>query len=155
MNAFLSYSVRANEQYIVSLLAQKAAESGLTLVTNYNQGAFLHPQTANEIRNAAVFIGLLTTSTVHGNNKVFTEYNHALTCNRPTILLVEDGISFGPNVPDGPNVVRFNRFNIEDAMSRVRNKMAHATPVNPDSTAWILGGIAALALLAYLSNDKK
>jgi hypothetical protein len=38
MNAFISYSIHPNEQYLLTLLAQKLSERGLSFVTSYTQG---------------------------------------------------------------------------------------------------------------------
>ena len=61
-NAFISYAIAEDEQYILNLLSQRIAEAGLTLVTSYSQGDWPDPQSSDLIRNSAVFIGLMTLS---------------------------------------------------------------------------------------------
>src|SRR5262245_35278882 len=91
MNAFISYSISDDEQYILSLLSQKVAEAGLTLVTSYNQSDRTDAQASNDIKNSALFIGLMTASgSIGRRSRVYSEFKLAHLFNRPAILLIED-----------------------------------------------------------------
>src|SRR5882762_5849874 len=96
MNAFISYSIHENEQYILTLLSQKVSEAGLTLVTSYDQSDQPNAQTANEIKNSALFIGLMTNSgTLGKRSRVYSEFKQANLFGRPAILLIEDTVEVG------------------------------------------------------------
>lgn len=157
MNAFISYSIANSEQYILTLLSQKVSEIGLTLVASYDQGNWPNTQATDEIKNAAVFIGLMTSSGPLGKrNRVYAEFKQANLFSRPAILLIEDNI---PVLWEGHyhNTIRFNRHNIGQTIQEVNNRIAisqQQTPEVPNAAAWILAGIGVLALLSLLSSDK-
>jgi hypothetical protein len=157
MNAFISYSITENEQYILSLLAQKVAETGLTLVTSYDQSHSADFQTATDIRNSALFIGLITRSGgLAKTSRVYSEFEQANLFSRSAILLVENTVSVAPWIRSHSNTVRFDRFFISQAIDEVKNKIRASQATQPDdnAAAWVLGGIAVLALLALLSSEK-
>ncbi len=158
MNAFISYSISDNEQYILSLLAQKVAETGLTLVTSYNQSDIVDVQTINDIKNSAVFVGLITLSGhLPKTNRVYLEFKQANLYGRPAIFLIEDRVKVHPWVDAYQNTVRFNRYRIYEAIQEVNNKInsSKMSQSNSNAAAWILGGIAVLGLLSLLSDEQK
>lgn len=158
MNAFISYSISENEQYILTLLAQKVAELGLTLVTSYNQSDWPDAQTANEIKNSSVFIGLMTASGSLGKrSRVHSEFKQANIFTRPAILLIEDSV---PVLWEDSyhNTIRFNRLSIRQTIEEVNNRIRASQqqpPTNSNTTAWILGGLAVVALLSLLSSENR
>lgn len=158
MNVFISYSIHADEQYILSLLAQKLAESGLASVASYDQGNYVDVQAINEIKNSTLFIGLITQA--GGLTKlarVFAEFKQANFFQKPAILLIEEGVEVAPWVGVYQNTIRFNRYNIADAIEEVKRRIyAAPTPQpNQNALAWILGGLGVLAILSLLGSDKK
>lgn len=158
MNAFISYSINKQEQYILTLLSQKVAEAGLTLVASYNQSDWPDPQTANEIKNSALFIGLMTGSgSLRKRSRVYSEFQQANLFGRPAILLIEDTVDVGLWEDSYHNTIRFNRFSINQAVAEVKSRISTSQTDQANQTAagWILGGIAVLALLSLLSSDKK
>lgn len=158
MNAFISYSISDNEEYILTLLSQKLAEAGLTLVTSYNQSDWPDPQTANEIKNSAVFIGLMTGSGSLGRrSRVYSEFKQAHMFSRPAILLIEDTVDVGLWENSYHDTIRFNRFSINNASEEVKRRIgtSQGGQPNQNAAAWLLGGLAVLALLSLLSSDKK
>jgi hypothetical protein len=158
MNAFISYSISENEQYILTLLAQKLQEKGISLTTSYSQLYFLDWQNINEIINAHFFIGLIA----HPGNqsdRVYRQLRQALQHRKPAILLIEDTLAAPSDLAYFPNVVRFNRNHPWVAIDEVKNRMKTSqtpeiTQPNNDALAWVLGGLATLALIALLSSDK-
>jgi hypothetical protein len=52
------------------------------------------------------------------------------------------------------NTVRFNRHNIGQAIEIVKQKIYNPDIKQSDAAAWIVGGVAVLALLALLSDKK-
>jgi hypothetical protein len=158
MNAFISYSIYPNEQYLLTLLAQKLSERGLSSVTSYNQGNFIDGQTLNEIQNAALFIGLITwAGNLRNPSRVFLEFDQANLYSKPSILLIEDNVYVTPQVAQYPNTIRFSRDSIHQAIEEVNRRIldANAPLTSQNAMAWILGGIGVLAILALLSSDKK
>jgi len=157
MNAFISYSIGDNEQYILSLLAQKLRENGINLVTSYNQTDTIDWQTMNEIKNATFFIGLITkTGRPKKTARVIQELEQTKQYSKPWIILIENSVPINPWVIGNENTIRFNRYFPHQAIEQVnqRIKASKAQP-NPDAAAWILGGIGILALLSWLSEEKK
>lgn len=155
MNAFISYAIKESEQYILSLLAQKVAETGLTLVTSYNQSDSVDFQATNDIKNSALFIGLITQSgRLAKTGRVYSEFKYANLYSKPAILLIEDTVEVAPWISLYQNTVRFNRNNIGQAIEIVKQKIHNPEIKQSDASTWIVGGIAVLALLALLSEKK-
>jgi len=157
MIAFISYSLNESEKYVVTLLAQKLREKGFSLTSGFSQSpSFVDFQTENEIKNSSLFIGLVTSSGRNNFPKVYSELHKALTYNKPAILLVEDTVKLDSGLANFPNLIRFNRYYPDIAMEEVKNRIQTSKTVQQDnSLAWILGGAAALALISYLSSEKK
>jgi hypothetical protein len=157
MNAFISYSIGDNEQYILSLLAQKLMENGVNLVTSYNQSDAIDWQTMNEIKNATFFIGLITKAgRPKRTTRVIQELEQTKQYNRPWIVLVENNVPVNPQIINNENTIRFNRYFPHQAIEQVNQRIkASQTQPNPNAAAWILGGIGILALLSWLSEEKK
>ena len=157
MNAFISYSIGDNEEYILSLLAQKLGGNGINLVTSYNQSDAIDWQTTNEIKNATFFIGLITkTGRPRKTARVIQEFRQAQQFNKPSIMLIENDVPVSPWVINNENAVRFNRYFVSQALEEVNQwiKTSQVQP-SPNAAAWILGGIGILALLSWLSDEKK
>lgn len=155
MNAFISYSISENEQYILTLLAQKLGENGITLVTSYNQSGLGDFQAASDIKSAALFIGLITDSGRSARTeRVFSEFQLANLHNKPAIFLVERNVTVAPWVNSYPNTIRFDRRYPNQAIEEVRNRISNSqTPQpNANAAAWLLGGLGVLALLSLLSQ---
>lgn len=157
MNAFISYSIGNNEQYILNLLAQKVAETGLALVTSYNQSDLVSHQTSNDIKNSALFIGLITRLGRLGKTgRVYSEFKLANLFSRPAILLIEDNVEVAPWINNYQNTIKFNRHYINHSIEEVKNRINNSSSQpSPSTAAWVLGGIAVLGLLALLSDKDK
>jgi hypothetical protein len=158
MNAYISYSIGPHEQYILNLLAQKMAEKGMSLVATYNETNRVDPRTPYDINDSAIFIGLVTKAGSTGRTRrVFSEFQIAHQYNKPAILLIEDTVSVLPWVSAYENTIRFNRYFPEQAINEVHNKInaSKNAQTSSDAAAWALGGLGVLALLSWLSEDKK
>lgn len=157
MNAFVSHAIHPSEQYIVSMLAKKLADKQIGAVTNFVHSEGIDLQTSAQIRKATIFIGLITVASVsYRKNQVFTEFQFAIQNKRPSILLVEQGVNL-PAWLDQRYLIVFNRFSIDAAM-QVANQhveLAKQTQQGNENTAWLLGGVAVVALLTLLANEKK
>ncbi len=154
MNAFISYSIGQDEQYLLNLLAQKVAENNLTLVTSYNQSNSIDLQATNDIKSSALFIGLITNSgDMSKMARVFSEFKQANLFGKAAILLIEDSVTVAPWIYHYQNTIRFNRYNINEAIQEVKHKIENSDlQSNANTAAWLIGGVAVLALLALLSE---
>lgn len=158
MNAFISYSMGENEQYILNLLAQKLGQTGLTLVTSYNQSNFDDLQAANDIRNSALFIGLITSAGPPSKtSRVYQEFKQATVHRKPAILLIEDTVDVDSWIEGYQNTVRFSRYYPDQAIEEVKNRISSSAmpQANSNAAAWVLGGIGVLALLSWLSEKQR
>ena len=150
---FISYSLATQDRYILNLLATKLNEIGFQLAsTSLPGGIQVSTYTLSEIQNASFVMGLITlTGQSYQQGVVAQEINAARQMNKPVVLLIEEGVNPSGVLQDFPNTVFFNRQNIPAAIEQVKTRITGTD----NSAAWLLGGIAALALLAYLSSDKK
>jgi len=155
MTIFISYSLGIYEQYILNLLSKKLAERGHSLITNTYQG--FDSQIQAQIQSAGLFLGLITVSGPPSKTSwVVHELNVAEGLGKPCLMLVQEGtrIQLSPKVLE--STIIFNPNNIDAAIRMVQEKSDQAqAQQSANNAAWLLGGIAAIALLAYLSDDKK
>lgn len=159
MKAFVSYSVSDNNEFVLTLLSSKLREKNFIVNTSQNfYNSILDYNTMNEINETHLFIGLITG---FGNerNRVFQEWQYAVSRNIPNLLLIEDTVPVQDTF--NGNYVRFNRMNPQNAINQINNRMALSTGSmtaikNPDDIVpWVLGGAALIAILALLSGSKK
>lgn len=157
MIAFISYSLKESEKYVVTLLAQKLKEKGFSLTSGFSQSSsFGDFQTENEIKNSSLFIGVITNSGRYNSSKVYSELRVAQNYKKPIILLLEHNAPIDNEIAAIPNLIRFDRYYPQIAMEEVKQRIQTSKDMQQDnSLAWILGGTAALALIAYLSDEKK
>jgi hypothetical protein len=157
MNAFISYSISENEQYILTLLAQKLGENGIILVTSYNQADSVDWQAMNDVKNSALFIGVVTkTGRPAKTRRVIQEFKQANLFNKPAVMLLEENVQVPFWVSGYENTIKFNRFFPHQAIDEVKRRIsASQAQPNSNATAWILGGIGILALLSWLSEKDK
>jgi hypothetical protein len=156
MKAFLSYSLRDSQEYVVTIMARQLQEKGYTLMTHAGSGLTSDPLSWT-LRGCGLFIGVVTTQSDE-YNRVIQEYNQACAWQIPALLLYEYNAALYEGVLDHPNVVVFDRYNPDPTLQEVRNRIAWARTPQPkkdDSAAWVLGGAAVLALIALLSNGRK
>lgn len=152
MKAFFSYSLNDNEQYIVTLLAKKLQESGFFVASGF--GTTLKDVLNFEIKSSNLFIGLLSQSGKF-NKRVYEEWNYALKSKVPSILLVENTIQLQNGLIGHPNVVFFDRKHPKEAIIIVNQKIEKAIKDKKlnGAVAWVLGGVAALALIGMLAEE--
>lgn len=155
MKAFISYSLNDSEQFVLTILSQQLGEEGFIVISNY--GLNFTNETQFQINNSNLLIGLITRSG-DTNNRVFQEWQYASNRRIPAILLVENTVHIHQSIQHNENVVRFDRNNPNRAIESVRNKISLAKQTvqanNDKAVAWIIGGVAVLALIGLLSNKK-
>lgn len=151
MKAFLSYSLNDSQQYILTILARKLNEGGFYVNTPSTVYAI-----DNEIIRSNLFIGILS-STGDSNENVINEWNFSIENKIPSILLVEDNIPMNHRLSH-PNIIYFNRFASNNAVKIVQDRIKQFNSTvaqnNENALAWVLGGVAVIALIKLLSEDK-
>lgn len=160
MKAFISYSLNDSEQYILTILSRRLKEYGFSIWSTYDDSiSSFDFKTFSQLNKSNLFIGIVTKSG-NSNNRVLKEYFQAIDLNIPSLILAEDKVANSPNFQNRENILIFNRENPEKAISFVKEKIEEAKnkqmllPRKKDnSIAWLLGGIAALIILALLSDD--
>lgn len=159
MIAFISYSVSEAEQYVLTLLAQKLREKGFSVTSNYKQSSQIPDfQTVNSIKNADLFIGLVAASgSLTSTARVYNELKQAFLHNKPTIFLAEESVDLPLHINNYPNTIRFNRYYPNIAIEEVNRRIqfSQMQPSKDNTIAWLIGGVAALALISLLSDEKK
>jgi len=154
MKVFLSYSLNDSNLYIIPLLVGHLQKQNMEVLTSYetsNSSPFNNFQSMN----ANLFIALITKSGLQ-NEKVRKEWNNAVKSKIPSIALIENTFNLSNEYKTLPNIIRFDRINPSLAINQIqtnRNNSAHTENNDSNGLAWILGGIAAIALLKLLSKD--
>lgn len=157
MKAFVSYSFRDSELYIITLLFEQLRKIGYVVETStfgytsgYDFGGF-------QIQNSDIFLGIITNDSVSVNH-VISEWNIAKQNNIRNILIIEDGVNVDD--PSSLNFVRFNRNNPKPAINKLFN-INRPIPSKKTNTGvegvLVAGGIIVgiAALISLLSGGKK
>ena len=162
MRAFISYSINDSEQYVLSILARKLKEQGFIVSSSYNlYSTLVDFQTYSQLNKSSLFIGIITGDGTD-INRVYNEWKIALQKRIPAILLIEDVVAVGQELQSHPNIIRFNKLRPETSIEIVRQKINISRQPNlqigkqnnDNTAAWLLGGLAVLALIGLLSKDK-
>ncbi|GGD06300.1 hypothetical protein [Hyunsoonleella pacifica] len=153
--AFISYALRDSEQFVLTLLSNLLREEGYSINSSYDD--YMHivqMSTHNSILKSSLFIGLITQ---YGdrNQNVFNEWQVAVENDVPNLLLIEDSVNIASELLNHNNLVRFNRNypnqQIENIKARIKN--AKGKSENNSALGWLLGGIAAVAIIKLLSDE--
>jgi len=156
MKAFVSYSFKDSELYVVTLLFEQLRKSGYVVETStfgYTTGYDL------KIKKSDVFIGIITNNS-GSIDYVIKEWSVAKHNNINNILIIEDGVKVANT--RSLNFVRFSRRNPNPAIEKLFNIKKHTSVAKTTSTdafeglliaAGIIVGIAAL--ISLLSGGKK
>ncbi len=154
MRAFLSYSLNDTQQYILTILARKLNEYGFYVNTTHSVYSVEY-----ELKRSNLFIGILT-SNGDSNEKVIQEWDFSIANKVPSILLIEDNIQVSTRLTH-PNIIYFNRFDPQNAIQVAQERIKRFSPPlvaqkenNENALAWVLGGVAVIALIKLLSEDK-
>ena len=148
-----------SEQYVLSVLAKKLREQGDVVSTGYDSSfSLMDYNIPHQINSANLFIGLIT-ATGNANTRVLQEWNHAINRRIPSLLLIENRVPVNPPYHGDPNIIRFDRMNPEPSIEMVRNKINASRQSQLANTsgnnAWLIGGLAVLALIGLLSSEDK
>lgn len=148
-----------SEQYVLSVLAKKLKEQGHVVSTGYDSSfTLMDYNIPPQINSSNLFIGLITASG-NANNRVLQEWNHAISRRIPSLLLIENRVPINPPYYNDPNIIVFDRLNPEPSIEMVRNKINSSRQAQLTNTsgnnAWLIGGLALLALIGLLSSEDK
>jgi len=159
MKAFVSYSFRDSELYIITLLFEQLRKSGYIVDTAAYNYSNLNLSNNIKIQGSDIFIGIITNDS-NSVNHVISEWNVAKQNNIKNILIIEDGVNVQD--PSSLNFIRFNRQNPTPAINQLFNintpTKQPTKKTNSDvEGALIAGGIIVgiAALIALLSGGKK
>jgi len=155
MRAFISYSLNDAEQFVLTILSGYLKEQGFIVSANYDLFSNNIP---TQLNKSNLFIGLITYNG-NENDRVFNEWEQAISQKIPSLLLIESNVKIDSSILQHPNVIIFDKYNPAPSIELVKNKINSAKqniqPKNNNAFAWILGGLAAIVLIGLLSKDKK
>ena len=153
MKTFLSYSINDTDQYILTLLSGSLRKMGSRITLSNDFNINVSQLTKVNIKNSHLFIGILT-----GNGKekerVYNEFMFAKESQIPSILIVENTVAMSQNFNE--EYILFDRSNPQPAITKLNRKVQSLQKnSNQDSNAlaWILGGLAILAIIGMISDD--
>jgi hypothetical protein len=163
MKAFISYSLPDSQEYAVTLLARELQEQGFYPDTGpYKFNNTLDDETFFKIKSSHLFIGILMPTRAKSsasNQRVINEWEFAITRKIPSILLVEKSIMPNISTNQGANIVSFDKNQPDKAIEFVKKAMEEAQrPLKKDinnTVAWLLGGLALIALIGFLAKTVK
>jgi hypothetical protein len=160
MKAFISYSLPNSDEYIITKLAGKLEEQGFYPdIGPYKLNADLDHETIFKIKSSHLFIGILMLTKAKSsasNQRVIKEWEFAISRKIPSVLVVEK--SMLRSLPSlNANIISFDKNHPEIAIEFVKKTMEESqSPLKTDihnTVAWLIGGLALLALIAFLANS--
>lgn len=154
-NAFISYALKDSEQFVLTLLSNLLREEGYSISSSYDDYSHIVQRSIyNGITNSSLFIGLITN---YGdrNQNVLNEWQVSLQNQIPSLLLIEDSVNVTNELYHHPNVVRFNRNFPNQQIDKIKEKIkkSKGNSENNNALGWILGGVAAVAIIKLLSDE--
>ena len=159
MKAFVSYSFRDSELYIITLLFEQLRKSGYKVETTAFNYSNLNFSNNLKIQSSDIFIGIITNDS-NSINHVINEWNVAKQNNVKNILIIEDGVNV--QEPSSLKFIRINRQNPTNAINKLFNintptKQQTQKTNSGVEDALVAGGIIVgiAALIALLSGGKK
>jgi len=151
MIAYVSYSLNDHDQYILTLLARELNAKGMIVKQSSDFHSNMSSVTKHNIYKSELFIGIISGAGME-KNRVINEYNYAVQCNKPSILLIENTVQLPPGFR--ANYILFDRHNPNHAINILKQRTSRAKRKNnSDAAAWVLGGAALLAIIGLLAND--
>ena len=158
MKAFISYSLNDSEQYILTILSRVLKEQGYSITSNHL--AYKHVvnyEVYTQLGKSNLFIGIIT-KTGNANTRVLNEWKEAIKRKIPAIILIEDNVKVNGVLKEHPNALFFNRYTPDVAIRIIKSKISPKTPYTSkkvnNTAAWVLGGLAALAIIGLLAKEK-
>lgn len=164
MKAYISISVADDDQTILSIFSKQMG-TRITPVSGYHKFGQSNSELAfHEIKRANLFAGLI----IKGGSeleRVYNEWQYALNCQTPALLLVEEGVTLNqyPAIKKHPDVITFNRDStdgLRKAIQKVRRRSDGASNRGDSApfvrqAAWFIGGPVAETFLKILGTRSK
>lgn len=156
--AFISYAMQDSEQYVLTLLADLLRAENFQIDSSFDDYSDIVSKAASKkINESSLFIGLIT-EYGNRNNNVFDEWTVAVQKKIPSLLLIEDTVNINRQLANHPNVLIFNRHYPQSGLDIVTHQVENAKKLldrkkNVNELGWILGGVAALAIISLLSDE--
>lgn len=157
MKAFVSYSFRDSELYIITLLFEQLRKSGYVVETSSFGYSTDYFNNNFKIQGSDIFLGIITNDS-ESVNHVINEWNIAKQNNIRNILIIENGVNVED--PSSLSFLRFDRRNPTPAINQLFNinkPVAQKKTSNGAEDALVVGGIIVgiAALIALLSGGGK
>lgn len=160
MKAFVSYSFRDSELYIITLLFEQLRKSGYNVEASSNGNNPAYYSNLS-IENSDVFIGIITNHS-DSVDHVIAEWRIAKAKGIKDVLLIEEGVKVED--PSSISFIRFNRNSPNGAINKLFNINTAAAPQKKISSkssgledVLVAGGIIVglAALISLLSGENK
>ena len=160
MRAFLSYGLRNDEMYWVSVLAEQLQKRGFEVVApNYLDEKSYHSN-INSIFSSHLYLGILTE--VRDSQRILFEFKNALV-KIPSLLIIDENL-YGRILSDSANIITprmiekiisLNRRNYNLTIAEINSRIEKIkNDYSNNNLAWLIGGAAFIALLSILSKNK-
>jgi len=160
MRAFLSYGLKNDEMYWISLLADQLKKKKIDVFTpSFLNETSYHGNLAS-IYSCNLYIGLLTTS--QELQRILFEFNNSIR-KIPSLLVIESSLyksilnrpEFKINPKMKEYIIPLNRDNIESSINLIQQKIDKIkSDIADKNLAWLIGGIALIGLFYLLNEDK-
>lgn len=153
--AFISYSLADKDRFVVSRLISVLQEKGMSVSSSQNfYSDHIDFTTQKNIDIADLFIGVITDQS-GTRSRVLNEWRYATDKSIPNLIVLEDTLQI--ENANRENVIRFNRYNLASAISKVNQKIESSRRTTSDDEwiKWVLGGAAVIALLSLLDNNRR
>lgn len=145
MKAFLSYSFRDSELFVVTLLLEKLRQNGFSVESSNRLDLFYYTNNKYKILGSDFFIGIVTNNS-ESINAVVREWQIANEHNIKSILVIEEGVVVEES--KSFQVIRFNRLHPEAAIDKLL--ASTKTPRRVDKSEDTVSATAIIVVLAAL-----
>lgn len=157
MRAFISYTSKEEDSFIVSWLAQELYTRGIIAEgTNYNTtySEEIIKITEYNIKSCDLFIGVIVGSgNQFDNPRVYEEWNIAMRLNKQRIFLIEDTVKLNPDFQE--LFFLFSRKNPDKAVQQITNFTIKKEKEirNKKNMVGLLGAAAIISLISKFGGE--
>lgn len=157
MKAFLSYSIKEEDQYFITLLSRELKNKRFIVSQSSDFSTTVSPLTDINIKKSQLFIAIIS-GTGSDKRRVLQEFRKARSHGIPIILLIEKTVRMGnlSNALLDTMFIQFDRNKPDEAINKLKQLIdRNNSLVKKDSNvlAWVLGGAAVLAIIGLLFSD--
>jgi len=147
-NAFISYSIKDTELFVLSSISRILDEKGYDIYSSYNEVQYID----NQIKKSSLFIGIASHEGIK-SEWVMKEWEFAQVSAIPSIFLIENTVNINPQFIQHNLVLVFDRLNPTIAMNQLYKLISlEEEKKTKKSENLVVGGLIGLALMTLLSN---